>query len=491
MPDPNTHHAGTAVGGQPRQELLLIFTAVFFAGIASLQMELSLLREASFVLGSTAFTNSFIISVFLGGLALGAYAGSYLVRKIEGRARFLFVVSQSLNIAVILFFVFTKGGILYGYHEKRVVLAYFALVTIVPSIVAGMSFSLFLNMLYGKGEKFIAWVYAVSTVGNVLSGFVHGLVLIPRYGMSATYVIAVIGSGLALLLVAQTRPPAKLAATVAIAGACLSIAWAPPYPEDTQEPILWSKDDVHGLVQVMDVSSDEESYDGGPVIDLRIDGRHQCATTEYGVDWEFKSVELGMQLLGKSARNVLNGGYCSGASVARLLDYPSIEEVTSIDMNKTVLEASEIFFPEFHLKISADDRSEVLIEEFRSYLKRQPDDEKYDLVLIDMAVKDPYFHGMFTREFFVEIKKHLADRGVVFWHKEDFVRTGGSVFPFTYTPLHVDYGFYYFTTFELPPGLEGDFERYYPESESGKIYADHEVYELEEGEIAPPLDNAS
>ncbi len=475
---------------QSRAEIFLIFGAVFLAGIASLQMELSLLRESTFVLGSTAFTNSFIISVFLGGLALGAYVGSYLVRKTGGRARFLFVIGQAINIAVILLFVFTKGDILYGRYEKSSVLLYFAFMTIIPSTVAGVSFSLFLNMLYGKGEKFIAWVYAVSTVGNVLSGFVHGMVLIPEYGMASTYIVAVVCSGLALLLVAQTKRSAKIVALASIVAATFTVAWAPPYPSETRYPILWSKDDIHGLVQVLDVSERRESYDGGPAVDLRIDGRHQCATTEHAVDWEFKSVELGMQLLGDRGRNVLNAGYCSGASVAKLLDYPSLEQVISIDMNKTVLEAAKIFFPEFDRKIAGDHRSTILIEEFRSYLKRVPTGKKFDMVVIDIAVKDPYYHGMFTREFFAEIKTVLADRGVVFWHKKKFVRTGGSVFPYTYRPRHVDHPFYYFTTFEMPSALEHDFERYYPERKRGTIYADHDVYELDKGELAPPLDAA-
>jgi predicted membrane-bound spermidine synthase len=61
-------------------EIYRIFLAVFFAGVASLQVEISLLREATFALGSTAFTNSYIISIFLLGLALGSYGGNLLVR---------------------------------------------------------------------------------------------------------------------------------------------------------------------------------------------------------------------------------------------------------------------------------------------------------------------------------------------------------------------------------------------------------------------------
>jgi predicted membrane-bound spermidine synthase len=161
-------------------ETLRIFLAVFFAGIASLQIELSLLREATFILGSTAFTNSYIISIFLSGLALGSYGGNILVRLCKGKARGLFLISQALNVLVILFFIY-----------RLFILIYFFSVTIVPSTVAGMSFALFLNMLYEFGERHIALVYAISTVGNVLGGLNHGIVLVPYYGMLATYLAAI------------------------------------------------------------------------------------------------------------------------------------------------------------------------------------------------------------------------------------------------------------------------------------------------------------
>ena len=54
-----------------------ILTAVFGAGIASLLMELSLLREFIYVVGSSAFSNALIISVFLAGLATGTYFGAW------------------------------------------------------------------------------------------------------------------------------------------------------------------------------------------------------------------------------------------------------------------------------------------------------------------------------------------------------------------------------------------------------------------------------
>ena len=127
-------------------------------------MELSLLREATFILGTTAFTNSFIIALFLGGLAAGCYIGNVLVRATKGRSRMLFLVSQGANIAVIVTFVLTKNLILYGdvIHLGQlgtaIILSYFAAATLGPALAAGMSFSLFVHMIYDYGERYIALV---------------------------------------------------------------------------------------------------------------------------------------------------------------------------------------------------------------------------------------------------------------------------------------------------------------------------------------------
>jgi hypothetical protein len=48
-----------------------ILTSVFSAGIASLLLELSALKEFVYVVGSTTFSNARIISIFLGGPATG------------------------------------------------------------------------------------------------------------------------------------------------------------------------------------------------------------------------------------------------------------------------------------------------------------------------------------------------------------------------------------------------------------------------------------
>src|SRR5262245_10874019 len=157
---------------------LRILFSVFFAGVVSLLMELSLLREYGFVAGSTAVSNSVIISSFLLGLTLGAYGGSLLARRYPHRPAMLISVLQAVNVVFIVLFVLTKNHFIYRQASEWLVTAYFVGSTLVPSVIGGALFTLFVSLLYESGQRFIAHIYAISTLGNVIAGLLHCFVLL-------------------------------------------------------------------------------------------------------------------------------------------------------------------------------------------------------------------------------------------------------------------------------------------------------------------------
>lgn len=469
-------------------ETFKIFAAVFLAGIASLQMELSLLREATFILGTTAFTNSYIISIFLLGLAVGSYGGNLLIRLCHGKARMLFLLSQLVNIGLILFFLLTKNYILYGNlgdYAIFFILIYFGCMTVVPAIIAGMSFALFLNMLYALGEKYIALVYAISTAGNVFSGLNHGIFLIPYFGMTATYLVAIGSTGLAMLCIIRFQWLKFLVLLLLTGGSMLAAVQFKPMPGAIEESLLWSKDDIYGLVQVVDKSDLWIGWRGEKGIDLLIHNKHNCDNSVRGIKWHEDSARYSMTLLNDTAETVLILGYCSGATVAKFLDYKSISKVISIEMNKTVLEAAELFFPSIHEKVTKDKRSIVIIDEFKKYLRFRSKEEKFDIIVIDITIDDPYYLSMFTREFFVDIYNHLEKPGVLFFNSyQEFLPTGANVFDHLYCVKDSAYAqaFYFFTNFTLSREKRELFYEAFPLRQPGRIYTNNKVYR-----VSPPV----
>jgi spermidine synthase len=55
-------------------------------------------------------------------------------------------------------------------------------------------------------------------------------------------------------------------------------------------------------------------------------------------------------------------------------------------------------------------------------------------VVIDVSVRDPYWHGLFTREFFELAARHMTEDGILFMHDQtEFYSTLQQVFPFGYS----------------------------------------------------------
>ena len=81
-------------------DVLKIYFAIFCAGAVSLILELSLLREYVYVFGSTATSNAMVISLFLTGMVIGSYVGTWnrLKSADEIATSRKFVIAQLVNI---------------------------------------------------------------------------------------------------------------------------------------------------------------------------------------------------------------------------------------------------------------------------------------------------------------------------------------------------------------------------------------------------------
>ena len=368
-----------------------------------------------------------------------------------------------------------------GDYDPMLRLIYFGCVTLIPATVAGMSFSLFVNLLYDLGEQHIALVYAISTMGNVLSGLIHGIILVPYVGMFATYLVALGSTGIAMLLVVRWRFFPVTVLLIVVGGATIAAGTFEPMPTRIRNRLLWSKDDIYGLVQVVDSSDRWEGWQGGKGIDVLIHHRHNCSNEERGINWHKNSAVYAMELLNNSGKNVLLLGYCSGSTVLKFLEYRDIVNVISIEMNKKIVEAAKIFFPSIYEKLSNDKRSVIVIDEFRNYLRRQPATRKFDIVMVDITIDDPYYASMFTKEFFTDIYEHLQQPGVLFFNSyQEFLRTGAEVFEHLLCVKEHAYeqAFFFFTNFALPQEQSTRFYEAFPRQQSGRIYTNNKVYQV-------------
>ncbi|MBI5018860.1 fused MFS/spermidine synthase [Candidatus Gottesmanbacteria bacterium] len=455
--------------------MIRIFTAIFCAGIVSLMLELSLLREFVYVIGSSAFSNSLIISVFLAGLAIGTYVGlwkRFKSKKEKDSRRKFALLEASLLIFVLLFYT-TKDYFVYISPHQWLVIGYFILVTFIPSFIAGAAYTTIIELLYHKGERYIIYIYAISTLGNVIGGLLYGYVFVYLFGQQSAYVFAVLCTTVTVLLI---HPFVKKSNAVIFILVAFVIAWIIKTNSINErlyrfDDLLFRRYSPSGLVEIWRTPD-------GEAIEMTVNNVHEY----YSYGWD-KSVhaqwaETTLEAVGDKA-DVLLLGYGSGVSSAAYLSSSKTTSVDTVENTGPVLEAGEIYFPEEYKVVITDPRSRVIMKDFRNYIRFT--EKKYDIVLLDHSIIDPYYSGFFTLEFFDQVKNILKPGGVVaslgVGLSYDTIR---QAFPYIYrytTPgreLISDSGFF-LTTMPLGGDAALQFTPEGPESGGEPVYSDRRV----------------
>lgn len=453
-----------------------IFASVVSAGIVSLLLELSLLREFVYVIGSTAFSNSLVISVFLGGLAVGTYLGIWkrFKSKDERSVRIKFALLQGVQILFVFLFTSTKDYFIYVSLNEPVIVSYFILATFIPSLIAGASYATMVELLYHRGQRYIIHIYAYSTIGNVIGGLLHGYVFMYLFGMHAAYVFAVFCAAVSILLV---YPVQKIRVLAVIAAASIipagmiagSVIPSALFPLDS---LLYREHSPYGLVEVWRMKD-------GKHVQMTIDNVHQYYSYDWDNDIHAQWADTTLEMFDRPVR-VLVLGYGSGISSSAFLSSPKTRSVDTVENAVPVMTAGKRFFPTEYGKLTADSRSRIIVTDFRKYIRFT--DVKYDIILLDHSMIDPYYAGFFTLEFFDQLKRVLTPGGVVAslgvglsW---DTVRAS---FPYMYTytgegrELIRTSGFF-LTTEALAGNVSS---RFTPESDGPlgePVYSDHRVF---------------
>ncbi len=408
------------------REIWMIFISIFSAGVVSLLLELSLLREFVYIFGSTAASNAIIISVFLVGLTLGAYLGTWRNFNVEdekeARQRFAFI--QLLNILFIVLFCISKKYFIYHSQQPNLVRVYFIVSVFTPSLLAGLAYAISVKIMHWRGERFVTYIYAFSTLGSVVGGLAHGIILVPLWGIRSTYLSAVAFAGIAL----YTMSPRMNMMRKIVVGLIITAAVALIQGDfaDVLFPsknLLFSKDSEFGVVEVWKLSEPEARYkhfalggkesnfklDGEP-IDLKVNNVHQSFNLPIDRRIHEQWAETSLGIVNRPAK-VLLLGYGSGVTAMAFLKSPMVKRLDIVENCEPVVEAASIFFPDELKYVRNSPKARNIIDDFRGYIRFA--EEKYDIIAMDHTMEDPYAIGFFTVEFFEQVKRIMSPNGVV------------------------------------------------------------------------------
>lgn len=196
-----------------------VLGAFFLSGVSALIYQVVWMRMLTLTFGATVFAVSAVLSAFMAGLALGAWAFGRLADRAKQPILFYVVLELGIGAYALLTpWLFQHidtvyAPLLHGLTDDFYLLSLVRFVLAFAVIVAGAALmggtlpvlSKFYVHSAGEVGKDVGSLYALNTFGAVLGVIVSGFILIPLAGVSVTLHTAVfinlfIGIGLALLV---------------------------------------------------------------------------------------------------------------------------------------------------------------------------------------------------------------------------------------------------------------------------------------------------
>jgi len=206
--------------------LALVYGIFFFSGAAALMYEVVWVRSLSLIFGGTHLAVTTVLSVFMGGLALGGFLIGKRVDTIKSPLRFyglleigialfavLFIVLMKIYTAVYIFLVQGQESSNFYLSLIRVLFAFVAMIA--PTMLMGGTLPVltrFVSRHPGKLAPHLAFLYGFNTLGAVAGTAATGFLLLRFYSVSTTLTIAILINSLAGLV--SILLPKKIAAAL-------------------------------------------------------------------------------------------------------------------------------------------------------------------------------------------------------------------------------------------------------------------------------------
>jgi len=184
--------------------LALIMTMYFLSGVCSLIDEVVWARMLKLSLGNTVYASTIVVSVFMGGLALGALIMGRYADKVKNRLRLYALIEILATITAALFPLSIKlldvayKGVfnLFSMSTAMMVIVQIiasSLVLLIPSMLMGSTFPLISRVVTSLenqiGQK-VGRLYALNTLGAAVGCFLAGFVTIRLMGVMGTVYLA-------------------------------------------------------------------------------------------------------------------------------------------------------------------------------------------------------------------------------------------------------------------------------------------------------------
>jgi spermidine synthase len=421
--------------------LALIVSAV--SGIASLIYEAAWTRCLVITIGSTVYAFTFVLAIFILGLAGGSALGARWVSRlrdpraalagVQGGTALLAVAFLPLlgNLPLLIIRLVDSMRASFGSLLIVEVLLIFPLVFL-PTLLLGAVFPLVCRIGVAREEalgRAVGAIYTWNTLGSIAGTLLASFALLPAFGPTVAIRIAVT-LNLALAVFLARGVPAWQRFAMAGGAAAFLGAWIVPsgdesllssgaylyakkitmnarganqdvrdYVRDSSK-IVFQRWDSYGLVTVHDLPNEERT--------LRVNGKVDASNVHDDMMTQLCLGHLPM-LHHPNPKRVLVIGLGAGVTLGSAARYPA-ESLDCVEISSAIVSAAELF-TEVNGGVLRDPRVRLQLGDGRNALL-------FGRSTYDVIISEPsnlWLSGMaslFTREAFAQADRRLAPGGI-------------------------------------------------------------------------------
>jgi spermidine synthase len=393
----------------------ILFLNVLVIATCGLVYELLAGTLASYVLGDSVTQFSLIIGIYLFAMGVGSWLSRFVEKELARR-----FVDIELAVAVLggtsaplLFLTFA--------HLSYFHVVLYGLVFLI-GVGVGLEIPLLMRILkdHLDFKELVARVLAFDYAGALIASLLFPIFLVPRLGLVRTSLLfGLFNAGVGLWATWLMRPliggsVTRLRAQACIVLAVLTVGFIKADAlTSLAEDAMFADDIVYSKTthyQRIVVTRNRAGFQ------LFLNGNLQFSSAD-----EYRYHEAlahpAMALAGEGGRAVrrvliLGGG--DGLALREVLKYPSVEEVTLVDLDPDMTELSRRFPPLARLNRGAfdDPRVRVVNEDAMMWLETEV--PPFDAALIDFPDPNSFALGkLYTTRFYAMLKRRLAPDAAV------------------------------------------------------------------------------
>ena len=430
---------------------LILYIVAFLSGFYVMMLENVLIRLVNLSLGSSSYSFTMIISVFVLAIAIG----SYVVGRVKHLPRNLLFFNQFFIAVLLMLLYFSTDTWPYWAHLIRISIqsnmagfwTYYANIFLVLTILLILPVSLMgatVPITFHEIKRDLADVgrhsgllFSWNTVGNLIGSLVGGIALFYVLNLPGIFSLSIFLAAFSACLVAWKRSKIHFTLAAAAAAVALVFTATTPFYDIThfiqgtfrfRTPLNHSLGGPRQFFMRYAVDKKLKFYKDGSAASVAV-MEHEVKTplngqipmviivngkTDSSTVGDLYTLKLSAHipaLLSSQRRNVMVIGLGTGVTAGELTLYPDIERIDVAEISETVVEA----LPYFHkatYDVHKNPKVKIHMGDAFRILGRSKD--TWDIIISEPS--NPWVTGvdlLFTREFYSLARKRLSKDGIL------------------------------------------------------------------------------